>query len=107
MTTQLDLHLDHTPDSPSEAGTTTAPAHGYDQWQAERQRAREALAGELGLPLGHRVRVEFAEGSPLEGMLSLAEETLFLTPKRDVHLALRIGPHCFCVNEISACVRLD
>ncbi|GAB4176115.1 MAG: hypothetical protein Fur0032_16000 [Terrimicrobiaceae bacterium] len=67
----------------------------------------EALAVKQGLPLGCRVRVDFENGPPLEGILFLDEQNLFIPQKRDGHLALRIGTAAFRANEIASCIRLE
>jgi hypothetical protein len=38
---------------------------GLASWREERRAAQEALAAKMGLPLGKRVRVEFANGPEL------------------------------------------
>lgn len=76
-------------------------------WRAARREQMEKLAKKQGLPLGHRVRVEFACGPPLEGLLLLNEETLFVKDRRDPKLHLRIGTADFHADEISACVRIE
>jgi hypothetical protein len=38
---------------------------GHAIWREERRAAQEALAAKMGLPLGKRVRVEFANGPEL------------------------------------------
>lgn len=80
---------------------------GFDQWRTVRLKALEELAAKQGLPLAHRVRVEFENGPPLEGILSLNEETLFAPVRKDAHLHLRIGTADFHADEIFSCVRLD
>jgi hypothetical protein len=82
------------------------PGSGLVRWRDERRAAMEALAAKQGLPLGQRVRVEFENGPPMEGLLLLDEEALFLPTKRDGHLALRIGTGTFHADEIAACIRL-
>ncbi len=80
---------------------------GLAAWRAARREAMETLAKKQGLPLGHRVRVDFACGPPLEGILLLNEETLFLTERRNPKLHLRIGTADFHADEIAACVQME
>jgi len=80
---------------------------GIETWRAERRTAIESLARKQGLPLGRRVRIDFWSGPPLEGLLVLDEEKLFVDPRRDPSLHLRIGPADFHANEIAACTALD
>ena len=80
---------------------------GHAIWREERRAAQEALAAKMGLPLGKRVRVEFANGPELEGTLLIDQEMLFLPEKRRGQLTLRINSASFHANDISACVRLD
>lgn len=77
------------------------------KWRVQRRAAMEALALREGIPLGHRVRVEFDCGPPLEGVLLLNEEVLFLPERRNPRLHLRIGRADFYANEITACVQID
>lgn len=91
-------------DSPPEFA---ARGSGLDDWRAHRRVEMERFAARQGLPLGHRVRVDFENGPPLEGLLFLDEETLFLPERPEGHLALRIGTATFHANQISSCIRLD
>lgn len=76
-------------------------------WRASRREQMESLARKQGLPLGQRVRVDFACGPPLEGLLLLNEETLFVSTRRNPKLHLRIGTADFQAAEISACVQIE
>jgi len=78
---------------------------GLDRWHQERERALNALARTLGLPLGHPVELELQDGTRLRGRLVPAEDTLWFEPGRDVRL--RIDRCTFRPAEIAACVRLD
>jgi hypothetical protein len=80
---------------------------GYTQWQASRRAALGELARKLGLPLGRGVEVRLRDGVVLRGQLSLCEEQLFIEPKRDFRLELRIGRATFAAGDIESCVRLD
>lgn len=84
-----------------------APGDAIETWRAERRKAIESLARKQGLPLGRRVRIDFWSGPSLEGLLVLDEEKLFVDPRRDPSLHLRIGPADFHANEIAACTTLD
>jgi len=99
MHNQLDFRFDE----------SAQPSGGsaLDRWRAERRAAMEAFAAKQGLPIGCRVRVDFENGPPLEGLLFLDEESLFLPQKRDGHLGLRIGTSTFHSDEIASCIRLD
>lgn len=80
---------------------------GYSRWQAERRAALASLARALGLPLGHRVDAELRGGVRLEGILQLADDELWLEPRRDLRIRLRIGRCTFAAEEIERCVRTD
>jgi hypothetical protein len=84
-----------------------AASDGLDDWRKERRARLAALADALGLPLGHRVRIEFATGSPLEGLLALDEEQLFVPIRRNAHLVLRIGDATFEARNVASCTTLD
>jgi hypothetical protein len=100
------LSFDFTGDAPELPGLATeSPA--LAKWREERRATMRALAQKLGLPLGKKVRVEFENGPPLEGVLHLDEDTLFLPHKRDTRLPLRIDSAIFHANEISSCVTLE
>ncbi|MFA7235049.1 MAG: hypothetical protein WC076_13160 [Terrimicrobiaceae bacterium] len=80
---------------------------GIEAWRAERRKLIESLARKQGLPLGRQVRIDFWNGPSLEGLLVLDEEKLFVDPRRDPSLHLRIGAADFHANEIAACTTLD
>ena len=84
-----------------------APGERIEAWRAERRTAIESLARKQGLPLGRRVRIDFWSGPSLEGPLVLDEEKLFVDPRRDPSLHLRIGSADFHANEIAACTAMD
>ncbi len=94
-------------DPAASTGTEISESDGLAAWRAARREAMENLARKHGLPLGHRVRVDFACGPPLEGVLLLNEETLFLSDRRNPKLHLRIGTADFHADEIAACVQID
>ncbi len=100
------LAFDFTDPAPELPGLA-AESPGLAQWREERRAAMQALANKLGLPLGKKVRVEFENGPPLEGVLHLDEKSLFHPKKRNAQLALRIDSSTFHANEISSCVALD
>lgn len=95
--------LDSRNPQPRESGLENGLIH----WREKRRAAMEALAARQGLPLGHRVRVEFQNGPPLEGTLLLDQEDLFLLEKRNNRILLRIDSATFHADEITACIRLD
>ena len=80
---------------------------GLDGWREARKLERAGQAMKLGLQIGRRVRVDFANSPSLEGMLFLAEPAPTDSPRRPTGLALRIGVSIFRADEISACVALD
>ncbi len=80
---------------------------GYDQWQAHRRRAKQQLAQNLGLPIGHQVEVWLRDGIRLRGLLHLKEDPLFIEVKRDFTLEVLIDGVSFTTAEIESCVRLD
>ena len=80
---------------------------GYDRWKRERAAALETLARSIGLPLGHRVEVWLRGNIRLTGRLSLREEQLFVSPKKDPRLELIVDNVPFTPGEIESCVRLD
>lgn len=88
-------------------GGTGSGESGLDRWRENRQSAMEALAAREGIPLGHRVRVDFENGPPLEGILYLDKESLFLPTKREPHLMLRVGTSTFEKDDVAAIIRLD
>jgi len=94
-------------DSRSPGGATQLQPDALVAWRAARREAMESRARKQGLPLGQRVRVDFACGPPLEGVLLLNEETLFLSDRRNPKLHLRIGTADFHANEISACLLIE
>jgi hypothetical protein len=83
------------------------PGDGIEAWRAERRKVIESLAGKQGLPLGRQVRIDIWNGPSLEGLLVLDEEKLFVDPRRDPTLHLRIGSADFHANKIAACTALD
>ena len=83
------------------------PGEGVEAWRTERRNALEMLARKQGLPLGRQVRIDFWNGPSLEGLLVLDEEKLFVDPRRDSSLHLRIGHADFHANEIAACTTLE
>jgi hypothetical protein len=82
-------------------------SRGFDAWREARRAKLGELARSLGLPFGRRVRVEFSTGSPLEGILLMDEEDLFISSRRDNHLRLRIGQASFEAGEIISCTTLE
>lgn len=80
---------------------------GLHAWRNERRRQIEALARKQGLPIGHRVRVDFENGPPLEGLLVLNEELLFAPTGKQPDLHLRIGNADFHADEIAGCTRIE
>ena len=84
-----------------------ASGDGIATWRAERRNAVETLARKQGLPLGRQVRIDFWNGPSLEGLLVLDEEKLFVDPRREARLHLRIGSADFHANEIAACTTLE
>lgn len=87
--------------------SSSSESPGIDAWRAARREQMEKLAAKQGLPLGHRVRVDFANGPSLEGILVLNENLLFLRDRADSRLHLRIGTSDFHANEIETCIRID
>ncbi len=79
---------------------------GLDVWRERRREKMRETARRHGLPLGHRVRLEFKDGPFLEGILLLDEST-WHSQRSDHHVVLRIDNSTFHHDEISACVRLD
>lgn len=67
----------------------------------------EELARKNGIPLGRKVQVTFEAGPPLEGLLLLETETLFLPDKKDAHLCLRIGTASFHKDEVASIIVVD
>jgi len=92
-------------DFPKSPGAASGDA--IEAWRAERRTAIESLARKQGFPLGRQVRIDFWNGPSREGLLVLDEEKLFVDPRRDPSLHLRIGPADFHANEIAACTALD
>lgn len=88
-------------------GGNATDSPGLDRWHAERETALRNLARELGLPLGHRTEVFLRDGTRLIGNLRLAEDRLWIDPRRDLKLLLRIDACTFAAAEIESCVRLD
>lgn len=93
-------------DPAPELSGLAAESPGLANWREDRRAAMQAIANKLGLPLGKKVRVEFENGPPLEGILHIDEESVFLPKKRSGQLALRIDSATFHANEISGCVAL-
>lgn len=87
-------------------GSEDSASGGLATWRAHRLDQLRQLARAEGLPLGKMVRVEFASGPPLEGMLVLNDNELIPSVRRDTHLPLRIGPDVFEAADISSCVVL-
>lgn len=83
---------------------------GLDRWHEERRAQREALARDLGLPLGHEVKLTLKSGPELQGKLVLATEQLWIerTPKKNRDaIFLAVDKAEFRSYEIASCVRLD
>lgn len=80
---------------------------GLARWRAQRATLVKDQAQALGLPLGHAVRVHFATGDPLEGVLEFAEESLFWDHRIRDSVELRIGKSTFSNKDVSGWTRLD
>ena len=80
---------------------------GYTQWLSGRKLAAQALARQIGLPLGHRVEVWLVGGIRLRGILRLQEEILFIQEDRLRHLELLVDHVAFTYREMESCIRLD
>lgn len=77
------------------------------RWRQERLTALNALARELGLPLGKDVEVRLKDGTTMRGVLELADDVLWVEARRDFRMALRIQRCTFLPGDIEACVRMD
>ncbi len=80
---------------------------GLSRWHEERRSALKEMARQLGLPLDRRVEVILRDGIRLRGVLHLARDDLFIEPKRDLSLQLRIDRCTFLPTDIESCVRID
>ena len=80
---------------------------GLAQWRAQRQALVQHQADKRTLPIGQKVRVEFATGAPLEGVLEFAEELLFWDERAREDFELRLGDATFSSRDILSWVRLD
>lgn len=97
------LAFDLAPKAPEEL----PPVDGLDGWRETRKLEQAGTARKLGLPIGRRVRVDFANSPSLEGMLFAVDSTHIAVSRRVADLTLRIGTAVFHADEISACVALD
>ncbi len=88
-------------------GDESASSGGLISWHEERRREVAKMSRCEGVPLGRKVRVDFAASPPIEGILELDESLLFYSDIRDSHLRLRIGAYTFHKNECEALVVLD
>ncbi|CAN5438969.1 hypothetical protein BH23VER1_BH23VER1_25890 [soil metagenome] len=79
---------------------------GVDRWRAERRAQQEALAYDLGLPLGREVECELREGSLLRGTLRLDEASWLkrASAKKLSAVVLRIGRATFEASDVARCV---
>ncbi len=82
-------------------------ADGVEAWHRQRALQLRQLSHDVGLPIGHRVRLELVDGSGMEGKLELAEHGLFIEPTERTTLRLRIARCEFMAREIASCVRLE
>jgi hypothetical protein len=82
-------------------------ADGVEAWHRQRSAQSRQLSQDVGLPIGHRVRLELRDGSGMEGRLELAENLLFIEPTRRAQLRLRIDRCEFLARDIASCVRLE
>ena len=81
---------------------------GEAAWRRRRDDQRRQLAAATGLPLGHRCRVELADGAVMDGLLRLATDDLILPEAtRPAVIRLTIGRCEFGSDEIERVVRLD
>src|SRR5512145_2900300 len=80
---------------------------GYERWQEQRRAATEALARQMGFPLGHEVEIWLRDGMRLRGLLRLKEEKLFVPEKRDPDVELAVGRVPFRPADVESCLRLD
>ncbi|MGE3311116.1 MAG: hypothetical protein AB7O66_14195 [Limisphaerales bacterium] len=99
------LGFDFDADTDADAGAE--PSDGLTRWHEERRLALKEMARQLGLPLDRRVEVILRGGVRLRGTLHLASEELFIEPRRDLRLELRIDRCTFLPTEIESCVRID
>ena len=85
----------------------TGPATGFNRWQQERREALQALARQLGLPLGQEVEVWLQGGVRLRGKIRLREDGLFLSNEGQERLEFVVGETFFTAAEIESCIRRD
>jgi len=80
---------------------------GLKAWYDQRDADRRQLARDVGMPIGHPVEIELADGTILTGKLELAENLLWIEAGRRLDLELRIGACNFRVRDVARCVRKD
>lgn len=88
-------------------GSPNPRGEGYTRWHQERRDALEDMARKIGLPLGHHAEVVLRDGTVLRGALSLATDELWVDPRRDLRLTLRVDRCTFEARDVESCVRLD
>lgn len=81
---------------------------GLESWRGQRAKQLRELSRTLGIPLGHRCRIELAGGVILEGLLGLDEDLLFLPePSQRSAIRLRVDRCVFTLSEVASAVRQD
>lgn len=89
-------------DSPGPAAMS-----GLDLWREMRRRQLNEMNLNLGLPIGCRVRIVLTSGPSVEGRLLLQDEELWLSPRRNASVRLRVGAVDFLASDVDSCILLE